>query len=103
MCCGESCTRWCLRIPPVKGSFGRCHIPHPKPERELMRKIHLDPETLNVESFAATDEVPDVRGTVNAHAPTRNCPPATGMTFCETNCDCTFGCPTMVLCTEPIG
>lgn len=69
-----------------------------------MRKIHLDPETLHVESFAATGEGSDVRGTVNAHGPNtiRNCP-ATGWTFCETNCDCTLGCPSIAPCTEPIG
>ena len=57
-----------------------------------MRKLKLNPDTLYVESFAS-DEVPDARGTVNAHAPaTRNCP-MTGNT-----CDCTLGCNT-VPCT----
>lgn len=66
-----------------------------------MRKLKLDPDTLRVESFAS-GEAPDERGTVAAHAlATRNCP-ATGMTFCETNCDCTYGCPTMVLCTTEL-
>ena len=64
-----------------------------------MRKIHLNPETLSVESFTANVETGMARGTVNANDATRNCP-ATGMTFCETNCDCTLGCPTVVsLCT----
>jgi hypothetical protein len=65
-----------------------------------MRKIRLDAETLDVESFAASDEAPGLRGTVDAHAlATRNCP-ATGMTFCETNCDCTLGCPSIAPCTQ---
>ncbi|HYH83007.1 MAG TPA: hypothetical protein VEX86_24645 [Longimicrobium sp.] len=65
-----------------------------------MRKIRLELDTLRVESFTASDEASAVRGTVDAHAPTRNCPPATGMTFCETNCECTFGCPTEGPCTQ---
>ncbi|HET7230248.1 MAG TPA: hypothetical protein VFJ16_09610 [Longimicrobium sp.] len=66
-----------------------------------MRKIRLELETLSVESFIPAEAPADARGTVNAHAlATRNCPPATGMTFCETNCDCTLGCPTVIaLCT----
>jgi hypothetical protein len=66
-----------------------------------MHKIRLELETLAVESFTASEEPEMVRGTVNANdAATRNCPPATGMTFCETNCDCTLGCPTVIaLCT----
>ncbi|HEX6746006.1 MAG TPA: hypothetical protein VF092_01740 [Longimicrobium sp.] len=65
-----------------------------------MRKLKLNPDILRVESFAASDDAADARGTVAAHAlATRNptCP-ATGMTFCETNCDCTLGCNT-VPCT----
>lgn len=67
-----------------------------------MRKIRLDLDTLRVDSFVASGGERDARGTVNAHdAPTRNqtCP-ATGMTFCETNCECTFGCPTQGPCTQ---
>lgn len=67
-----------------------------------MRKIRLDAETLNVESFAACDAAPASCGTVDAHALTpRNCP-ATGMTFCETNCDCTLGCPSIAPCTQAL-
>ncbi|HEX6746005.1 MAG TPA: hypothetical protein VF092_01735 [Longimicrobium sp.] len=62
-----------------------------------MRKLKLDADTLRVDSFVS-DEAPDARGTVAAHAPTRNCPPATAMTFCETNCDCTLGCPSIAPC-----
>jgi hypothetical protein len=69
-----------------------------------MRKIRLQIETLDVESFAASDEASGLRGTVNAHGPaTRNCPPATGMTFCETNCDCTLGCPSIAPCIIQLG
>lgn len=65
-----------------------------------MQKIRLDAETLNVESFAANDAAPAPLGTVHAHAVgTHNCPPATAMTFCETNCDCTLGCPSIAPCT----
>jgi hypothetical protein len=69
-----------------------------------MRKLHLDPEALSVESFAASDEAAGGRGTVNAHGPNtvRNCP-NTAWTFCVTNCDCTLGCPSIAPCTEPIG
>lgn len=70
--------------------------PFPKAK---MRKLKLNPEALRVESFAPDDRAPGARGTVNAHAPaTRNCPPDTGMTFCETNCDCTLGCPSIAPC-----
>jgi len=69
-----------------------------------MRKIRLEVETLNVESFAPSDEASGLRGTVNAQGlGTRNCPPATGMTFCETNCDCTLGCPSIAPCTIQLG
>ncbi|HEU4560450.1 MAG TPA: hypothetical protein VFS20_21550 [Longimicrobium sp.] len=66
-----------------------------------MRKIRLELDTLSVESFIPSNESPDTRGTVNAHGPTNNrtCP-ATGMTFCETNCECTFSCPTGCTCTQ---
>lgn len=58
-----------------------------------MRKIRLDADTLRVDSFAASDDAADARGTVAAHGlATRNCP-ATGNT-----CDCTLGCNT-VPCT----
>ena len=67
----------------------------------MMRKIRLEIETLNVESFAPVDEATPGRGTVNGNAlAPRNCPPATGMTFCETNCDCTLGCPSIAPCTQ---
>lgn len=68
-----------------------------------MRKIRLDAETLTVDSFVAADAPTSARGTVDAHAlATRNCP-ATGMTFCETNCDCTLGCPSIAPCTQLLG
>jgi len=65
-----------------------------------MHKIRLEIETLNVESFAPGGAASSARGTVDAHAPTRTCPPATGMTLCVTNCECTFGCPTEGPCTQ---
>ncbi|HET7230247.1 MAG TPA: hypothetical protein VFJ16_09605 [Longimicrobium sp.] len=62
-----------------------------------MRKIRLELETLSVESFVPADAAADARGTVNAHAlGTRGC---TGMTLCETNCDCSFNCPSVGPCT----
>ena len=66
-----------------------------------MRKIRLELGTLSVESFVPGNEPHGARGTVNAHGPTNNrtCP-ATGMTFCETNCDCTLGCPSIAPCTQ---
>jgi hypothetical protein len=64
-----------------------------------VRKLKLQLDTLYVESFAASGNAAAVRGTVNAHGlATRACP-ATGMTFCETNCDCTLGCPSIAPCT----
>lgn len=58
-----------------------------------MHKLKLDVDMLRVESFAASRDASDGRGTVNAHAlATRNCP-QTGNT-----CDCTLGC-TMAVCT----
>jgi len=63
-----------------------------------MKKIRLDAETLAVESFAACDEPRTLRGTVNANGPRTNvC--NTAFTFCETNCDCTLGCPSIAPCT----
>ena len=69
-----------------------------------MRKVQLDIGKLRVESFATAGAASGtVRGTVNAHGlATRNCP-ATGMTFCETNCDCTLGCPSIAPCTQLLG
>lgn len=68
-----------------------------------MRKFRLELDTLTVESFLPSEPSRDARGTVNAHDATRSptCP-ATGMTFCETNCDCTLGCPSIAPCTEPL-
>ncbi|HET7230246.1 MAG TPA: hypothetical protein VFJ16_09600 [Longimicrobium sp.] len=68
-----------------------------------MKKLTLNPDALAVESFAPADAPAGARGTVNAHGfGSRNCPPATGMTFCETNCDCTLGCPSIAPCTIQI-
>lgn len=65
-----------------------------------MRKIRLEPDTLTVDSFVLADAQPTERGTVHANGfASRNCP-ATGMTFCETNCDCTLGCPSVGPCTQ---
>ena len=63
-----------------------------------MRKIRLEIETLSVESFIPAADSPAARGTVDAHAVgTRNC--TTAMTLCETNCDCSFNCPSVGPCT----
>ncbi|HEX8243890.1 MAG TPA: hypothetical protein VF541_10350 [Longimicrobium sp.] len=59
-----------------------------------MHKLKLNPDMLRVESFAASHDAQDGRGTVNAHAlATRNNCPQTGNT-----CDCTLGC-TQAVCT----
>ena len=65
-----------------------------------MRKIRLEVESLSVESFVAADAPRSPAGTVNGNMATKNCPSATAMTFCQTNCDCTLGCPTLIaICT----
>jgi hypothetical protein len=68
-----------------------------------MRKIHLHPESLVVDSFVASGTEAGAHGTVLAHdAPPltqRNCPITSGPT-CQTNCDCTLGCPSIAPCTE---
>jgi hypothetical protein len=46
---------------------GRTSIPH-DPETETMRKLKLDPEMLAVESFAADEGAPALRGTVEAQS-----------------------------------
>jgi len=56
-----------------------------------VKKLHLDPDQLRVESFptVAQDESP---GTVHAHAtPPSYCGPSCAPT-CQTNCDCTYTC-----------
>jgi hypothetical protein len=68
-----------------------------------MHKIRLELETLAVESFTVNEDPRTIRGTVNGNDGSRNCPPATGMTFCETNCDCTLGCPSIAPCTTQLG
>jgi hypothetical protein len=68
-----------------------------------MRKIRLDLDTLAVESFTTAAAELASRGTINANAGSRNCPPQTAMTFCETNCDCTLGCPSIAPCTIQLG
>lgn len=69
-----------------------------------MRKFRLELDTLSVESFNPVNESRDARGTVDAHGITGGprCIPPTGMTFCETNCDCTLGCPSIAPCTEQL-
>ena len=65
-----------------------------------MRKIRLEPDTLGVESFIPSEPSRDGRGTVDAHDLSgRNCP-ATVVTRCVTNCECTFSCPTGCTCTQ---
>lgn len=60
-----------------------------------MRKIRLELDTLSVESFIPGERSRDVRGTVNAHFATRNCPPTTPQI-----CEYTFSCPTGCVCTQ---
>jgi hypothetical protein len=68
----------------------------------MMRKISLDVESLNVESFATTAMV-DGRGTVEAHGPTGytafcQCQYATNYGTCQGTCVNTCGGPT---CEDP--
>jgi hypothetical protein len=71
-----------------------------------MMKMKLDAANLRVESFVADDRRLDANGTVHANeAPPltfRNCPATSGPT-CQTNCDCTLGCPSIAPCTIQIG
>jgi hypothetical protein len=70
---------------------------------DLKMKIELDPRTLRVDSFL----VPGMRaegGTVHAYATKPATCGVSCLGTCQTNCDCTLGCPTLVApCTDPIG
>jgi hypothetical protein len=66
-----------------------------------MRKIRLNFDALCVDSFTTGALTADA-GTVHAHATQpRTCGSCLGT--CQTNCDCTLGCPSIAPCTEPIG
>jgi hypothetical protein len=56
-----------------------------------MKKLHLDPDQLRIESFA-TERRPAGEGTVHAHATPPTFCGATCSATCQTNCDCTYTC-----------
>lgn len=68
-----------------------------------MRKIHLNPDALRVDSFP-TGAAPMEPGTVYGHATKPATCGVSCIGTCATNCDCTLGCPSLIApCTNPIG
>jgi hypothetical protein len=84
-----------MAAPSARAADGACFPISFFPRRPIMRKLRLDPETLDVQSFDTASAVVE-EGTVNAHQQTNpnanTCDPLQGTCFgftCFRTCICT--------------